>query len=90
MSAVTREVVNAAWAEAPESRRHVCHGGTVIVEIGRSDLHRILEAAAPAIAAAERERIRQFAIAHDAMAWDDRDPAESGQIPFADLLREQP
>jgi len=59
--AIPPGAITAAWAEAPESRRHICHGGTEIAEISRSDLRRMLEAAAPLVAAAERERLAQAA-----------------------------
>jgi hypothetical protein len=48
----------------------------------------VLEAAAPLIAAAERERIRQLAIDRDAIYSERRGGVIHQRLPFADLLTE--
>jgi hypothetical protein len=54
----------------------------------------ILDVAAPLIAAAERERIRQLANDYDAVYPVDREDTYGGEyqvgVPFADLLEESP
>lgn len=57
-----------------------------------ADLRAMVNAAAPLIAAAERECIRELAVRHDARSWDKPgqqwQPSSPGakRVPFADLI----
>jgi len=96
---VPQEAVNAAAKAMHYDVFHAEHGGYSACGCGnpvehdlnlRADMgsaRRAAEAAAPAIRAAERERIRQLAIDRNALylaAATDAEP--SGMLPFADLI----
>ena len=87
---VTNEALNAAMAKIPD--RHISLGHWE-PGVSHEDMRAALESAAPHIAAAERERIRQLAVDHDAMFLAAVPvPPDYGvseiETPFADLLGE--
>jgi hypothetical protein len=89
MIAITGEMMHAAWeADYAWAKSTTRERGGSWGSVPEAQLRRLLEAAAPLIAAAERDRIRHLAITHEA-TYLTRGHRYNGHRAFAELL-EQP